>query len=436
MWNLHSFYTNRETGLIGQLKLSDEEENKLKKLRQIVRKRITKVFEEAVLIAIETIKNNLTISAINLKLSGTFVRHLSPEDQIIVAELISEMELDTLQEFIQLKPRFMTQGSFQYKTLNKPFHSGQEMDIDDGTYLPMPIFESKPKIGHQLLTLLVDTALKSLANENYGWKFEAKRTCGRIRIKGERTHIDVPMYAIPKEQFAQKEVASMASMNSSRKMFESVSDSSATRDEELYQRLDSTCVNLALRDDKPGSPKWMNSDPKVVEDWFLGECRRIGFHLRDICRFMKAWRDAQWDLGGPSSICLMAATVEVLHKKAHDSSDIASVVKVVAESLPYEFRKGVESPDDTDERPLFPPEAEHKDRERDIIRKLEDFSSLLSQAEKAETKVSALSILSEVFGDRVKDQSLIKVKAAASVFKSEPTKANSPAKISTTMVSG
>ena len=107
-------------------------------------------------------------------MQSTFIRHLSPEEQNTVAELINEMDLETLREFIQLKPRFMTQGSFQYKTLNKPFHPGQEMDIDDGTYLPMPIFESKPKIGHQLLTLLVDSALKSLANENRGWKFEAK----------------------------------------------------------------------------------------------------------------------------------------------------------------------------------------------------------------------------------------------------------------------
>ena len=436
MWNLHAFYTNQETGLIGQLLLSDEEESKLKELRLIVRKRITLVFREAVIIAREKIKNNLTIINVNFKLQSTFIKHLSPEEQLVVAKLISEMDLDTLEEFTLLKPRFMTQGSFQYKTLNKPFHPGQEMDIDDGTYLPMPIFESKPKIGHQLLTLLVDSALKSLVNENDSWEFEEKRTCARIRIKSERTHIDVPMYAIPKEQFAQKEVVSMASMNISRKMFESIGDSSVTRDEELYKRLDSTCVNLALRDDKPGSPKWMNSDPKIVEDWFLGECRRIGFYLRDVCRFLKAWRDAQWDLGGPSSICLMAATVEVLQKKPHDSSDIASVVKVVAENLPYEFRLGVESPDDTDERPLFPPEAEHKDREKDIIRKLENLSSLLSLAENAETKESALNILSDVYGDRVKDQSLIRASAAASVFNSEPTKANSPAKISTTMVSG
>ncbi|ENA38411.1 hypothetical protein AB52_2979 [Escherichia coli 6-537-08_S1_C2] len=29
------------------------------------------------------------------------------------------------------------------------------MDIDDGTYMPMTVFESEPRIGHTLLLLLV-----------------------------------------------------------------------------------------------------------------------------------------------------------------------------------------------------------------------------------------------------------------------------------------
>ena len=437
MWDLHSFYTNQEAGLISHLRLSKEEEKKLKNLRQTVRLRITQVFQEAVRVAHETMKEELTKKVITLRLSRTFVRYLSLEEQSLVAELISGMEAETLKEFINLKPRFMTQGSFKYKTLNRPLHQSQEMDIDDGTYLPMSIFESKPKIGHQLLTLLVDSALKSLANENPGWKFEAKRTCGRIKIQSEYTHIDVPMYAIPKDKFEAKEVISMASsMEADRWFLESASNSADKLEEKLYKKLDSKSVNLALRSDKLGSPKWMNSDPKVVEDWFLDECKRLGPYLRDVCRFMKAWRDAQWDLGGPSSISLMAATVNILHKKAHDSCNIASVVKVVAENLPHEFRMGVESPDETDERPLFPPESEHNEREKDIINKLEKFSTLLIEAENAETRRAALDLLSKVFGNRVTDYSLIKEAGAAIAYKSEATKGDAPAQISKTMVSG
>ncbi|MCC4820522.1 hypothetical protein LMH81_28815, partial [Vibrio lentus] len=101
---------------------------------------------------------------------------------------------------------------------------GQEMDIDDGTYLPMTIFESEPKIGHQLLTLLVDSALKSLVVENKSWEFESKRTCARIKIPTERTHIDVPMYAIPKDKFLDKQVALEAAAHN-RNMYESVQKS-------------------------------------------------------------------------------------------------------------------------------------------------------------------------------------------------------------------
>ena len=46
-WNFHSYYTNRDTGLIGQLLLSDGEKESLKALRQIVRERTRDVFDEA-----------------------------------------------------------------------------------------------------------------------------------------------------------------------------------------------------------------------------------------------------------------------------------------------------------------------------------------------------------------------------------------------------
>ncbi|MCV5925990.1 hypothetical protein OFO11_29305, partial [Escherichia coli] len=54
-------------------------------------------------------------------------------------------------------------------------------DIDDGTYIPMTVFESEPSIGHTLLLLLVDTSLKSLEAENDGLK-------GAVKARDE--HID------------------------------------------------------------------------------------------------------------------------------------------------------------------------------------------------------------------------------------------------------
>ena len=433
-WNFHSYYTDRSSGLIGKLLLNEQEEAKLKGLRSLVRKRITVVFDEATQVAKELLKERMTEDTLRVKLLNTKVRYLSLQERNAVARLIFAMDEEAMTDFIALKPRFWTQGSFQYNTLNKPFHLGQEMDIDDGTYLPMTIFESEPKIGHHLLMLLVDSALKSLVDENELWEFESKRTCARIKIPTERAHIDVPIYAIPKEKFFKKEIAIEARVN--RKMYESLQNSVMDSDDTQYEKLDSENVNLALRDDKSGSPKWMNSDPKIVEDWFNDECGRIGKHTRKVCRFMKAWRDAQWDVGGPTSISLMAATVEVLNRVQHDTQDMGSIMKVVADNLYLEYIKGVESPDDTDEKPLFPPQSEHAAREKEIVDKLKMLPNILYQAEQAETKVLALNILSEAFGDRVTDYNLIKVAHAAPAFREEPSQSRTPTKISSSMVSG
>lgn len=430
-WNFHQYYTNRNDGLMGKLVLTDEEKNNLKALRKIIRSRTRDVFEEAKGIAKAVKKSVLTFEIIQEKVSKTKIKHLSDSDQREVAKLIHEMDDDARDEFLGLTPRFWTQGSFQYDTLNRPFQLGQEMDIDDGTYMPMPIFESEPKIGHSLLILLVDASLKSLVAENYSWKFEPKQTCGRIKIEAEKTHIDVPMYAIPKDEFMKKQVA----LNADRSFLESVACESYVYDSDdtdSYE-VDSENVNLALRE---GERKWINSDPKIVEDWFNDSCGRIGKHLRKVCRFMKAWRDAQWDVGGPSSISLMAATVNILDRVSHDSSDLGETMKIVAKNLPGEFARGVESPDDTDEKPLFPPSYKHGRREMDIMSKLERLPEILSSAESASSKFEALKMINMAFGNRVTNSDLIVLAKALPAFAQEPSSASKPEKISSTMVSG
>ncbi|WP_154215327.1 CBASS cGAMP synthase [Vibrio parahaemolyticus] len=428
-WNFHQYYTNRNDGLMGKLVLTDEEKNNLKALRKIIRLRTRDVFEEAKGIAKAVKKSVLTFEIIQEKVSKTKIKHLSESDQREVAKLIHDMDDDARDEFLGLTPRFWTQGSFQYDTLNRPFQPGQEMDIDDGTYMPMPIFESEPKVGHSLLILLVDASLKSLVAENHGWKFEAKQTCGRIKIEAEKTHIDVPMYAIPKDEFVKKQVA----LKANRSLLDSVICESYDSDDIDSYEVDSENVNLALRE---GERKWANSDPKIVEDWFNDSCGRIGKHLRKVCRFMKAWRDAQWDVGGPSSISLMAATVNILDRVSHDSSDLGETMKIVAKNLPGEFARGVDSPDDTDEKPLFPPSYKHGRREMDIMSKLERLPDILSSAESADSKSEALKKINMAFGNRVTNSDLIVLAKALPAFAQEPSSASKPEKISSTMVSG
>lgn len=434
-WNFHRYYADSADGLISKLRLAKERVEMLKALRARVRVRTKEVFTEAKELA-KTSNATLSLESFTARVANTRLKHLSPTAQAEVTQLIRGMEEDARKAFLSLAPRFWTQGSFQYDTLNNPYATPpQEMDIDDGTYLPMAIFEDRPVIGHRLLILLVDSSLNSLVDENPGWIFEANSKCARIKIPEMNTHIDVPMYAIPEKQFLQKEAALARSMGTeSMDSNESFSFTDSLAFNRAAYKLDEDCVNLAVRGE---GQKWIKSDPKIVEDWFNESCRRIGPHLREVCRFMKSWRDVQWVKGGgPSSISLMAATVEILDRTPHDKADLGKTMKMVAHNLSAEFSKGVESPDHTDEKPLFPPHYEHQAREREIMEKLSELKGILDQAEEAQTKELALQSISRAFGRRVTKSELIVTVQSAPAFAEAPSTGSKAASISTTMASG
>jgi hypothetical protein len=132
----------------------------------------------------------------------------------------------------------------------------------------------------------------------------------------------------------------------------------------------------------------------------------------------------------------MAATVNVLDSYAHESSDLGGVMKIVARHLPAQFSMGVESPDPTDEKPLFPPKSEHLARENDIMFKLNNLLPLLEEAQVSNTKPEALEILNSAFGQRVTNWQTIVGAVAAPAFTEEPSSRNEPEKIQKTMKSG
>jgi hypothetical protein len=432
LWDLHGYYSNRNEGLISKLKLSEPKKEELKELRKTVRHRITSVFKEIQDLAKSNTASydSMSFSILKENISHTSIKYLTSNEQNTILTLLNDMDRNVTTDFLKLKPRFWTQGSFQYDTLNLPYNSPpQEIDIDDGVYLPIALFENKPVIAHELLLLLVDSSLKSLVAEHSGWEFEAKRTCARIKIPEANMHIDVPMYAIPEEQFIEKEEAVLKAFNrqaydSSDLILESYSD----------YAVDPECVNLALRGDKN---KWTNSDPKIVEDWFNQSSKRIGSHLKKLCRFMKSWRDAQWlNGGGPSSISLMAATVKILDTHAHDETNFGETMKLIANKLPETFNAGVESPDDTDEKPLFPPFSEQDLTQKEIVNRMSELESILIESEIAPTKSASLHKINEAFGNRVSNQELIVTKPAAPAFKDEPSVSAKPQAISSTFTSG
>lgn len=433
-WNLDQYYRDQDDGLIAKLLLPSGMQSNLVKLRAVVRKRIKDVFKEVQDLVAELGQQSYSVESYQalFESKASWYSVLDDETKREFVELIGAMTPEAKAQFMRLTPRFWTQGSFKYDTLNLPYITPpQEMDIDDGAYLPMVLFQ-KPIIGHKLLLLLVDTALKSLVQENQGWEFEAKRTCGRIKIPSLHTHIDVPMYAIPEQQFLQKQ----ATLESSDKLYESISRRTNDAEKKGYSKLDKNSVNLAIRQ---GSEKWMLSDPQIVEDWFKDCCERIGQELRLVCRFLKAWRDVQWAHGGgPSSICLMAAAVDVLDTHPHNRLNLGDTMKLVASHLPGVFESGVESPDDTDEKPLFPSKSSHGEQERAIVTALRNLHERLLAAENACTADQAIQFLAGMYGNRVSNVGLLKSIATASApaFTHPPSQAQKPVKISPTMSSG
>ncbi|MEZ8382755.1 CBASS cGAMP synthase [Vibrio splendidus] len=235
---------------------------------------------------------------------------------------------------------------------------------------------------------------------------ERKKTCSRLKVPSKFVHIDVPMYAIPKDEFVEKETVLKASL-------ESYGSRTFVLDSADYT-LDKDKVHLAIREGG-----WQKSDPKFVADWFQEAITDIGEHVRRTSRFLKAWRDVQWESGGPSSICLMKCIVDTLRNNICDPHDFGDVLLDVANNLELQLNNGVRSPDPSSSSHLFPPRSEHTNEQKAIVDKAIELQVKLNQAISAPTKQIALVYLQELFGERVTNPELIKERKAIPAYSSE-----------------
>lgn len=431
-WNLHHYLSDPRKGLLSKLELTNSQTWFLKSLRKQTRVRIRDVFLEVQ----EVFSDAKRLSPdehtqISLRQQIKAMRsfnHICDDMLSTLVKLASNLDDEQRRAFLKIKPKFRTQGSFQYETLNVPYYSPpQEMDIDDGVYFPMKMFENSPTVAHKLMILLVDTALKSLAVENKGWIFDdSKPTCARIHVDKQSVHLDVPMYAIPEDKFVE-----IKENIDERWGLEALATNSQLWLQDKA-RLDLNSVHLARRDRE----KWQKSDPQVVQQWFIESVNEVGEHLRLACRFLKAWRDVTWENGGgPSSIALMKCAVDTLGQSPLDDKNLGLVIKAVASNLANQFNAGVESPDPSDERPLFPDSSEHDDNHRNIVEAAVKFDLYLNSSMTAKTKDKAFSLLSRIFGERGIDISLLVSTLAAPVYATSAEKSK-PTEIETTMTSG
>lgn len=235
------------------------------------------------------------------------------------------------------QPRFFTQGSWAYKTLNSPAQHPQQADVDDGCYLPMSFVAQtkRPSTATAVFFAAAEEALKPLV-EARQWKVVTdKPTCIRILISAY-AHIDIPLYAIPDQEFVSLAEASMR-----RYGYDSVKDAVIKSERDAWTALPRDKVLLAHRE-----CNWMPSDPRPVKEWFLGEVDAKGEQLRRLVRYLKAFRDWRWSSGGPASILLMAAAAPLFEKR--DRRDDLALLDVVA-ALPARLRGGVNNPADESE---------------------------------------------------------------------------------------
>lgn len=235
-----------------------------------------------------------------------------------------------------IRPRFFTQGSHSYKTLNEPaWPPEQQMDLDDGCYLPMSFVKgARPSQASALFFQFVDGVLKGLAEEE-GWEFKEKDTCCRLVISS-LAHIDIPLYAIPDAEFVLLEKALSANATFAE-----------DRRRDTWDALPSDSVLLAHRRED-----WKVSDPRKIKTWFLAAVEVFGEKLRRICRYLKAWRDHHKpELDSVSSILLMVcawkAFDEIRRPFIPDREDQALLA--VLERLPAYLESAVANPTDPDE---------------------------------------------------------------------------------------
>lgn len=249
-----------------------------------------------------------------------------------------EIPIRTAQFGEAIRPRFYVQGSWAYKTCNRPCHPQQEMDLDFGVYLPISAWEDHgiaPKKAAGLYFTMIESILVQLATEE-GWELDnEKETCVRLGIVGAKAHIDVPLYVAPDEQFNQIVEASAQRFAKAALTVDfaqgALGEISAEDELDEQTWLEFDTVALAKRDGE-----WAMSDPRKVSRWFDTAVRMEGGEqLRRICRYLKAMRDYHWKSGGPTSLMLMICAEQVWDGGIPDRDDLTllKVLNNVAEKL-------------------------------------------------------------------------------------------------------
>ena len=291
-----------------------------------------------------------------------------------------------------IRPKFVTQGSFSYKTINKPCRPPQQADLDDGIYLPLSYVQDQgqPAEAAEALFEAVAASAEEVALAN-GWSVDTSNSrCTRI-IVSDLMHVDIPLYSIPDGEFNRLvEARALDSLKKSERTF-------SEREEDDWDEVASDRVLLATKDEG-----WLAKDPRPIRDWVNKAIQEKGEQLRRVMRYVKAWRDHQeWLLGDdPKSIMLMVAAERAFDGAVLRRDDLALLT--VTRGM-VDFVNGpLWSPWHGEAEDLTARLDKHKGLREDVVKRLRQFAAALDFAiNTARTAGEACDKLQEVLGPRV-----------------------------------
>lgn len=335
------------------------------------------------------------------------------------------------QGIANIAPKFRIQGSWAYGTCNLPAKQGQEMDFDYGVYLPVCAFDGFDTKGasEQAKTYFaqVEQMMRALCSQQY-WELDISAPSSCIRIKiSHNAHMDIPLYAVPDDMFDELEERNelQLSLDSAKSVNESLNfpiydwalEDYGIRSfaEESLMDKNIQMIHMARRDGT-----WQESDCELIRKWFADKLKSLdnnGQQLRAICRYLKAWRDWQFDGKGfqPSSILLMIIACK--HYEYHQHRDdlaLLSVLEKLSNDLSNNVSENIEGHQREDFNRMKPHERIQASQYADKL--YQSFMASLNHSD----KTKALDFMTNEWGNRIpQDESLIET-SRQSIFDTPP----------------
>lgn len=325
-----------------------------------------------------------------------------------------------------VSPRFRTQGSWAYRTCIQGAHlPPQEMDWDFGVYLPVTAWDdtAPPRAMAKLYFDFVENSLAELCRSRPWVLDRTNNRCARVRI-ANWGHIDLPLYAAPEEKF--QHVSERVAMDSTKASANYLRESAGLEDYSESGEMPNDFwvlmneIHVAKRDGT-----WQKSDPEQVANWFDDRVTEHSDQLRRVCRYLKAWRDHNWETGGPSSVLLMIIASQSFKAiRGRDDLALESAAHVLSQKLSGEVREvGI----DFGEEDFNRLDAANRIQAAGKAREL--YQAIYSSRHYGRGLIaSAIHNLREQFGNRIANEpSMVLVDTAAEVRSVEPVRVVAPA---------